>query len=124
MTNSENLILKGQVVTMSLFRLTHFSARLLVILLAVVAADCAAVQEKVEEEGRLYFKNATLQQHYGRTAGVSLSNYCSLCFVLRCTNCPSEPLETCRAKDIGWPILQSPIAADELRTLFFVFFVL
>jgi len=75
-TKSENFILKGKVVTMSLFRLTFLKAHWLVIMLAVVAADDAYVQETTGKEERLNFKNATLQLHYGRTAGVSSSNFC------------------------------------------------
>jgi len=80
MTKIENFILKGQVVTMLLFRLTFLKAHWLLIMLAVVAAYDAFVQETIGKEETFHFKNATLQLHYGRTAGVSLSNYCDLCF--------------------------------------------
>jgi len=110
MTKSENFILERQVVTMSLFGLTFLKAHWLVIVLAVVAADDAAfVQETIGKEERLHFKNATLQRHYGRTAGVSSSNCSTLYFYLYCccSRFHSEPLETCRVTEwymyhIGW----------------------
>jgi len=109
MTKSENFILKGQVITMSLFRLTLLKAYWLVIMLAVVAADDAYVQETIGKEERPHFKNATLQLHYGRTAGVSSSNYCDLCFCVYwcCNKFHSEPLETCQVPECyvyhtGW----------------------
>jgi len=94
---------------MSLFRLALLKAYWLVIMLAVVAADDAYVQETIGKEERPHFKNATLQQHYGRTAGVSSSNYCDLCFCVSwcCNKFHSEPLETCQVPEcymyhIGW----------------------
>ena len=93
--------MKRQVFTMSLFGLTFLKAHWLVIMLAVVAADDAYIQETIGKEERLNFKNATLQQHYGRTAGVSSSNCYALCFCLCwcCNKCHSEPLETCRVTE-------------------------
>jgi hypothetical protein len=79
MTKGENYILKGQVVTMSLFLLTFLKAHWLVIMLTVFAADDAYVVETIGKEERLNFKNATLQLPYGRTAGVSSSNCCLNC---------------------------------------------
>ena len=106
MAKSENFISKGQVVTMSLFRLTFPKAHWLVIMLAAVAADDAYVQETIGKDERLHFKNATLQRHYGRTPGVSSSNCCALCFCLYwcCNKFHSEPLETCRVTE--WYMLR------------------
>ena len=65
---SENLIL-----AMSFFRLPFVNTHLLVSMLTIVAGDFRYSQ------GNLHFKNATVQQHYGRTAEVSSSNCCVLC---------------------------------------------
>jgi len=65
---------------MSLFRMSFLKAHWLVIVLAVVAADDVYVQETTGEEERLHFQNETPQLHYDRTAGVSSSNCCALCF--------------------------------------------
>jgi hypothetical protein len=103
MTKSENFIWKGQVVTMSLFRLTFLKAHWFVIMLAVavVAADDVYVQETIGKEERPHFKNATLQQHDGRRAGVSSSNCCALCCYLywSCNKLHSKPLDTCRVTE-------------------------
>jgi len=79
---------------MSLLRL---KAHWLVIMLAVVTADDAYVQETIGKEETLPFKNATLQLHYG----VSSSYYCDLCFCVYwcCNKFHSEPLETCRVPE-------------------------
>jgi hypothetical protein len=78
MTKSENFIVNTQVVTMSFFGLTFLKVQWLVIMLAVVAADDASVQETIGKEEILHFKNSTLQQHYRKTVGVSSSNCCVL----------------------------------------------
>jgi hypothetical protein len=109
MTRSENYILKGQVVTMSLFRLTFFKAHWLVTMLAVAAVDDAYVQETIVKEERLNFKNATLQTHYGRTAGVSSSNCCLYwCF----NSGPGSSVGIATGYELDGPVIESRWGRD------------
>jgi hypothetical protein len=110
---------------MSFFRPSFPNAHLLVIMLTFVAGDYTYVQETFGKEGRFHVKNATLQQHYGRTAEVSSSSYSALCYFLcLCyTKCHAEPLEICRVTaaymyHIRWRVLWRQISGNKLRQLF------